>query len=401
VSAFKGITARTGQLRTSRLRGAIVGVQVAGSALLLIVSTLFVRAAQHAARVDPGYAVDNVISFSLNLGQLGYTPERARLVHETIRQRTLASPGVEGVGFVWPLPLLGRRQAPVLPLASPKREELGGIAMASVTPGVFATLGLRIIAGRSYTDADVAASGSNRPAVVSQSLAKQLTANGNAVGTPFRVGDQTYVVTGIAADARYTSLGAEHEAFVYMPPSAIGPEELSVIARTRGSSAQLERALPRWVHEIDPNIVVTTQHASERVAMELKPVRVASMVAGAAGMLAMFLALVGIYGVVSYAVSGQTRDIAVRQALGASRGRVVRMVLQQGSRPIVIALAVSTLAGLGLAQVIRKLLFGVSPLDPLTYLVVLTLLIGASAAAMYAPARRATRISPAVALRED
>jgi ABC-type antimicrobial peptide transport system permease subunit len=125
------------------------------------------------------------------------------------------------------------------------------------------------------------------------------------------------------------------------------------------------------------------------------------MIAGAVGALAMFLALVGIYGVVSYAVSQQTRDIAIRQALGATRRNVVQLVLRQGSRPVVIGIVSATVLALVVSQLIRKLLYGLSPLDPLAYFGVFALLMAAAALAMYAPARRATRINPATALRED
>jgi hypothetical protein len=324
-------------------------------------------------------------------------------MHQALRERIAAYPGVEAVGSVWPLPLLGRRQQNIHTLGGPREaaRELQGIPMASVTAGAFATLELKMIAGRAFTDADVRSAGTSFPAVVSQTLANSLASGGNAVGVPLRVDDRSYVVTGIAADARYTSLSAEREPFLYMPPVEIPLEDLSLIVRTRGSSAQLQRALPQWLDELDPNVVVNAQRLSERVSMELKPVRIASAIAAAAGMLAMLLALIGIYGVVSYAASQQTRDIAIRQALGATRAGVVQMVLRQGSQPVIIALVIATLAGLGVAQLMRRLLYGVSPLDPVTYVAVLTLLIGAAAAAMYAPARRATRISPAVALRND
>jgi ABC-type antimicrobial peptide transport system permease subunit len=174
-----------------------------------------------------------------------------------------------------------------------------------------------------------------------------------------------------------------------------------LMARTTGSTAQLERAFPQWVHEIDPAILVTPQRLADRMAYQLKPVRIASAVAGAVGALAMFLAIVGIYGVVSYAVSQQTRDIAIRQALGATRRNVVQLVVRQGSRPVLIGLVAATVLALGISQVIRGALYGVSPLDPLSYLSVCVLLAGSALLAMYAPARRALRISPATALRED
>ncbi|HJQ19648.1 MAG TPA: ABC transporter permease, partial [Gemmatimonadaceae bacterium] len=401
VSASKGaMQTRRGQVRTSRLRSAIVGVQIAGSALLLIVSTLFVRAARHAANVDPGYAVDNVVSFGLNLQQLGYSPSRTAATYEELRARIAASPGVDGVGLVWPLPMLGRRSESVQ--IPGKSQDVDNISMASASAGVFQAFALRFVDGRAYTDAEASASSDARPAVVSQAMAKLITPTGRAVGLQFQINHAPYVVVGVVADARYTSLGNEGEPFIFLPPMRSGrAEELRVLARTRGAPAQLERAVPQWVREMDPNIVVDAERLSSRMDLALKPVRIASMVAGAVGMLAMFLALVGIYGVVSYAVSLQTREIAIRQALGATRRTVLRLVMRQGSRPIVIGLVTATVLALGLSRVIRNLLFGVSPIDPLSYGAVIGLLLLAAAIAMVGPARRATRISPAAVLRED
>jgi predicted permease len=405
VSASKGaMSTRDGHVRTSRLRSTIVGVQIAGSALLLIVSALFVRAASHAALVDPGYTTENVVSFKLNLENLGYSRERQRATLALLREKIGATPGVEAQGLVWPLPLLGRRSEPVTRLSGNGEggAEIPDVAMASITPGVMDALRIRIIKGRNLTDAEAQGTGDQHAAIVSESLARLLVPDGNALGSAFRVSDRTYVVTGIAADTRYVSLGRDHETFVYMPAPQ-GPQEpmLNILARTSGSPSELERLVPRWAKEIDPSIVVETQRMSERVELELKPIKLASTIAAAIGTLAMFLALVGIYGVVSYAVSQQTRDIAIRQALGATRGSVMQLVLRQGSRPVVIGLAVATAIALGLAQLIRKLLYGISPLDPFAYAGVLVLLIAASLLAMYGPARRATRISPATALRED
>jgi predicted permease len=405
VSASKGaMTTRGGHVRTSRLRSSIVGVQIFGSALLLIVSALFVRAASHAALVDPGYTTDNVVSFKLNLEDLGYTRERQQVTLDQLRDRIAAEPGVAAQGYVWPLPLLGRMSQPVTRMAGngQGRAEIPDVAMAVMSPGLIDALQIHISKGRNLTDAEARGSGDQRAAVVSASLARQLVPDGDALGTAFKVDDRTYVVTGIAEDARYVSLGRDHEMFVYMPPTH-GPHEpaLNIIARTSGSTARLERLVTQWAKEMDPSIVVQTQRMSERVELELKPIKLASVIAASIGALAMFLALVGIYGVVSYAVSQQTRDIAIRQALGASRRSVVELVVRQGARPIVIGLAVATAVSLVLAQLIRTLLYGMSPLDPIAYVGVLALLLGASLLAMFGPARRATRISPAVALRED
>jgi len=187
---------------------------------------------------------------------------------------------------------------------------------------------------------------------------------------------------------------------VYLPGRAGRDENMRIVVRTNGPMAELERAVLQWAHEIDPAIVVDAQRMSERMALALAPARLASAVAGAMGALTMALALIGIYGVVSFAVSQRTRDIAVRLALGATERGVVRLVMGQGSPAVFIGLAVGVAGALGASQVIRSVLLGVSPLDPLAYLVTAALLLATSLVAIYAPARRAARVDPALTLRE-
>jgi predicted permease len=405
VAASRGAVqsrAARGHVRTSRLRSAIVAVQVAGSGLLLIASMLFVRAARHAASVDPGYAMQNVVSFGLNLTQLGYSSERIQATYEMLRERIAASPEVAAAGLLVPLPLLGRHSESVQMRQGGKDVRIDDVSLAIASSGALQTLDLPIVAGRAYTDAEARANGATSSVVVSEALAEVLVPSGSAVGSMLTINNRPFAVTGIAANTRYTSIAKDAERFIWMAPSALrSNDEMYLVARTRGRTAELERAFTRWVKEMDPNVVVRSEPLSARLDLAIKPVRIASAVAGAVGMLAMFLALVGIYGVVSYAVSQQTREIAIRQALGATRRAVVQSVMRQGSSPIVIGILTALALSLVVGRVIRALLLGVSPLDPVTYGGVIGLLLLASAAAMYAPARRAARISPAAALRED
>ena len=164
---------------------------------------------------------------------------------------------------------------------------------------------------------------------------------------------------------------------------------------------ELERAMPRWARELDPAIVVDGERLSERVALELTPARLTSAVAATMGALTMLLALVGIYGVVSYAVSQRTRDIAIRLALGATQHGVVRLMMRQGTRAVATGLVIGVAAALAVGQVLRGFLLGVSPLDPVAYVGMAGMLLIAALAAMYAPARRAARVDPALTLREE
>jgi predicted permease len=402
VSATKGgMSAGKRQIRPARLRGFVVGAQVAGSALLLIVAALFIRAASHAATVDPGYATENIVSFGFNMPQLGYSPDRMRATYQALRSRIAAVPGVESVALATPMPLLGRRSDTVEPepASAPKQSRVDNVAMASVSGSYLATMQIPLIAGRAFNDAEVPQDTiSDLPIVMSQSLATTLWGSQSALGKGIRMGSRRFVVVGIAADTRAVSLGATTP-FIYLP--AIRDTRLRIVARVRGSMVELERMVPGWTRELDPSLVVDGQRFSERMALELAPARLSSAVAATMGGLTMLLALVGIYGVVSYAVSQRTRDIAIRLALGSTQNGVVRLMMRQGSYAVVMGLVVGVAAAVGVAQVIRRFLLGVSPLDPIAYIGMAATLLIAALAAMYAPARRAARVNPALTLREE
>ena len=399
LSATKGGLARgAGPGRPSRLRSFLVGVQVAGSALLLIVASLFVRAVRYGATIDPGYATADVVAFSLNLSLLGYTPDRSAHVYRTLRERLTATPGVAAVAFASPLPLLGRRSDTVSPLDRPD-VTIDDVAMVTASGSYLETLRIPLLAGRSFHDGEIAA-GATDLVVVSHSLATLLWPNSPAVGKRLRMGNRRLTVVGVAADTRPVTLEATTP-FLYLSGRAGHDDNLRIVVRMNGQLASLERAVPVWAHEIDPAIVVGSERMSERVARSLAPARLASSVAASMGVLTTLLALIGIYGVVSFAVSQRTRDIAVRLALGATQRGVVGLMMREGSGPVLFGLGAGTLAALAASRMIRRVLLGVSPLDPGSYVAAVVLLLVTSLAAIYAPARRAARVNPARMLREE
>lgn len=404
VSAAKGgMSFGNRHIRPSRVRAFVVGAQVAGSALLLIVASLFIRAAARAATASPGYATDPIVSFGLNLSQLGYTNERARVIVETLRDRIAALPGVEAVALASHLPLLGRSTNPMRAdgAADSAKYRVDDGAFVSVSGSYLATMQIPMVSGRSFTDADVkAAGGGDKPVVISQALANRLWPGQPAVGKRMLAGSDRHLVTGVAADVQAVTLG-QNTPFAYVPAVAGEDQALRLVARVKGPMNQLEQLVPKWAHEIDRAIVVDGQRMSERVALEATPARLTSAVAATMGALAMLLALVGIYGVVSFAVMQHTREIAVRLALGSSERGVVKLMMRQGSMPVVIGLGVGLAASVVMGLVIKEFLLGVSPFDPVAYLTIGPLLLAAAFLAMYVPARRAARVDPAMPLRED
>jgi macrolide transport system ATP-binding/permease protein len=404
VSAFKGGGAASGsrsEMHPTRLRSVIVGVQVAGSALLLIVAALMVRAARHGSTLDPGYTINGIATFELNLTMLGYTPERARLAYDALLQRIAATPGVQAVSLASPLPLLGRRSDFIREAGAGDDAQIN-TTMVTATGSHFATLQIPLVAGRAFTDAEVAAAGvaGEQPLVISQSLANMIAPGASALGKRLTMGKVNYQVVGIAADGRTTSLSTATTPFIYVPAHPGRDRDLYVLARVAGPLAPLERLVPQLASAIDPTIVVKGQRLSERLALELMPARISSAIAGTMGALTLLLALIGIYGVVSFAVAQRTRDIAVRRALGATDRNVVRLMMRQGSRSVLIGLVVGSVIALGASQALRGVLLGVSPLDPISFGGAIIALLATAALAIYMPARRASRVDPARTLRE-
>jgi predicted permease len=397
------------RLRPSRIRSAVVGVQVAGSALLLILAALFTRAALKGSSIDPGYATRGVVSFQLNLEQLDYRGLRAWRVYTQLRDRLAATPGVEDAALVSRMPLLGRQSEgvepvdPRVPADAPRN--IRTYSLTDVSGRFFSTMQIAFAAGRAFTDDDIVNGIAGLPpAVISEALAKAfwpvLTPR-EVVGQRVRCGRQEYVITGIARNVRYLSFADPATPFLYRGVRPTVTTDLRLIARVRGSMSLIERELPRWAEQLDPAVVAESERFTQRVEMELLPARLSSQIAGAMGVLALTLAIVGIYGVVDYAVSQRGREIGIRLALGATRVGVVGLMMRQSARPVVVGLAAGTAASVGVSFIVRQLLLGISPLDPLAYIGMLAILACAAAAASFVPSRRAAGIDPARTLRED
>jgi predicted permease len=399
VSAFKGVTmVGRHHIRPSRIRSVVIGVQVAGSAMLLVMSALFVRGALRATRVDPGYATHNVVSFSLNLAQLGYDSARADGLYRELMDRIARTPGVEGVGITARMPLLARTTETIqLERGAGAATNLHTVNVATVSGSYFKTMGMRILRGAPF-DSSSRGDG-DLSAVISASMASQLWAGVDPIGKRFKAASRWYRISGIASDASAVSLARNDDPTAYLAvPSMLGN---LIVVRTSSSSAPLMLAVPEWVHALDPQVLVQSERFEDRIATVLSPARIMAGATAALGGLALSLAAIGVAGVVSFGLGQRRREVAVRLAMGATGRQVVTLMMRQAATPIVAG----TLAGLAIAgvigQLVRRALFGVSPLDPSAFAGMTLVLMASAALATYLPARRAGRISPAATLRED
>jgi len=391
--------------RRSRLRNALVIVQVALSLVLLVCAGLVVRSLQVAQRTRPGFTPENAVTLSFDLGLQGYTEEKGRAFQRQILERAQSLPGVRSVALVSTLPLSldysyssiyveGQSITPStnLPVAIPNE----------ISPNYFRTMEIPL-RGRDFSDHDDKEQ--SRVAIVNETFARRFFPGRDAIGGRFNHGgpDKPYwEIIGVAADGKYNSLGENAKPAFYRPLLRNYSTNATLVARIFGGSQSAINGLRSELLNLDPTLpVYNVETLSEHMSLPLFPFRMAAIVLGSFGVLAIVLAAIGIYGVMSYVVAGRTREVGVRMALGAARGDVLFLIMRQGMSLALIGLGFGLLIAFGAAQLLVKVLFGVSPADPLTFAGVSLLLALVAGLACYVPARRATKVDPLVALRYE
>ncbi len=395
----------------SRVRGALVISEMALAVTLLIGAGLLINSFIRLQHVDPGFRPGEALTFRLALSESAYADEarRAQFFARLLdRLRTL--PGVRSAGAVVGLPLTGREidlsfDVEGRPPAEPGRKP--SMEMRVATPDYFATLGIPLKRGRMFTDADAAES--PQVAVLSESAARRFFPHEDPIGKRIVLGwhrdkkpNAGGEVVGIVGDVKDLGLDEEAPPEIYLPHQQLGVGSMDVVLRSDVPPLSLARAVEQSVHQLDPNVPVSSLRTVQQlVAESISQPRFYVVLLGSFAGLALVLAVVGIFGVMSYAVTQQTREIGIRIALGADRSAVVRMVLQHAMVLAGTGLAIGLVAALALARTLASMLFDLSPNDPLTFAAVLTALTLVALVASYIPARRATRVDPVVALRAE
>lgn len=398
-TAIKGVASTVlERARPGRLRLVVIGIQIAGSTCLVISAAVLLRSALRQAALDPGYEPAGVVSISLNLPQLGYDAARSRAFYEDLEGRLAAMPGVEAVALAEMLPLLSRHGEPARPLDGEERSIQGDWNVVSA--GYLPLMKIPLLSGRVFADAEVTGQG-ERPALLSRRFAEALWPGQDPVGRLFEANKVKYRVTGVAADVYHVSLTDRPGYFGYlaMPPG--DPRGMQFVLRLRGDVGAIVTAVKQVASQLDPSIVVRSQALTERMELALLPARISSLVASALGGLALLLALVGVYGVVAYGVSERRQEIAVRLALGAARGQVVRRMMRIGLPAAAVGLLVGVLLAVGVSQVLRSLIADIPVFDALPFAAATLVLSLIVAVAIWLPARAAAEVQPASALRVE
>jgi len=393
-----------------RLRRALVGAEVALALLLLVGAGLTLRTFRHLGTLYPGFEVQGMALTSLALPGRGYPegPDAARFYSRLV-ERIAALPGVTAAGAANVVPLCGCNQTSGFSvIGAPPYPPGEGPEMdwRIITPGYLSALRVALVRGRDITSAD----GRDAPAVaiVNETLSRRWFPDGGALGRRlYADGDTTrpIEVVGIVGDVRHEGLTRQAPPEMYLPAAQFPVWEMTVVARVAGgerAAAALLPALRAAVLEIDPNQPVYDQQTMENLlAFSMLQYHFSLRLLAALGVIALVLAGVGIYGVIAQLVAERTREIGIRIALGGDQRSVQRLVVRQGMMPAAIGIGVGLVLAPALTLLVRGMLVGISPTDPLTFATVVVLLLGVALAACLLPARRAARVDPMVALRAE
>ncbi len=390
------------------LRKLLVASQVAVSTLLLVVAGLFVRSMWAAQGTDPGFGAQPTAILNYVTSSARYTPDEARRFQEELRDRVAALPGVQRVGAIdnMPLNLLNQQGISVNAdgVQPPPGRDSWSFDFARADPGFFQVAGIPMVEGREFTDLDDAAS--TPVAIVNQALVDVLFPGRSAIGEQLRGtranGSGAYEIVGVARTTKVRTLGEPPRPMVYVPFAQDFSGGMNLLATTEGSSRELSMAMLRTARELDPDLRVFESKTMERhLGTLLFPRQASAWFMGVFAGLAMLLASIGLYGVVSYSVAQRSREVAIRTSLGADPGGLVRLLMRGGMRLVAVGAAVGLVLSLVAQRALQGLLTGVGGFDPLAFLLVPAVFLLVAMTATLVPAVRACRASPVTALRAE
>ena len=395
-----------GFVRRSRLHGSFVVGQVTVSLVLLILAGLLLRSLGAAGDFEPGFDASNVVVSAIDLRRNGYETQAAGHFYQQLFERLNVLPGARSAAFSSSVPFGGgsdRQQFQIAGHEPPEGQQGFAIGFNMVTPGYFQTMGIDLRRGRDFERSD-GAPGARGVIVINETMSARYWGAENPVGRFIALtGGPELEIVGVVADSNYLSLGEDPVPFVF---SALGgpasPMSLNVLVRSEGDPTAMIPVLRRSVEALDPNVGITDPVTYEQLRERpLFANRAMAMASTSFGLLALALAAIGIYGIVSYAVLQRTHEIGIRMALGAHRLDIFRMILGQGMFYTGVGLVLGLAAAAGSTRLVASLLFGVGSRDPLTFAAITALLLVVSLTAIYMPAYRATRVDPMHSLRHE
>ncbi len=377
--------------------------QVAFSLVALITAGLCLRSIQHAYSIDPGFETRKLALIITNPGQAGYDQARSEQFYREARERVSRVPGIVSMSWASNLPFWASPSRSILIEGQEQRGKANPImtVVNTVDLDYFRTLGIPITEGRDFSGYDRA--GSVPVAIINETMAARFWPHQNPIGKRFEFSGDTFfrVIAGVAKTANYQSLGEAPQICVYIPLRQNFAAGMVLYARTEADPSTALSALQRELRGIDPQIPIEDVRTGRKVIDQaLWGAKLGAGLLSIFGFLALGLASIGLYGMMAYSVSQRRREIGLRMALGAEQSGVLALVLRQGMQLVAIGVAVGIAVSLLADRALSTLLFGVSPLDPVSLGTASLVLLLVALAACYLPARRASRVDPLLALRD-
>ncbi len=388
---------------SQRLRRLLVVAEVALSLVLLVGAGLMIKSFVRLSKVETGFDSQNTLTAQINLPQSRYDDgQQQAAFFRQVLERIEALPGVESVGAVLPLPFTGDSLFSFIVEGHPT-DDMPSANYYAVSPNYFGAMGIPLLKGRFFTEADLAES--PRVAIINETMARRYFPDEDPIGKRMNITNGPPAlreIVGVVGDVKQYGLDTQSPAQMYEPYLQRPWSGMTLVVRAASEPTGLTSAVRREVLAVDKEQpIARAQTMEEIIADSVAPRRFSVILLAAFAAVALTLAAVGIYGVMSYLISQRTHEIGVRLALGARRRDVLRLVVGQGMRLVLLGVGIGMLAAFALTRLMESLLFGVNPTDPLTYIVVALMLTTSALLACYVPARRATKLDPLVALRNE
>ncbi|MGA2182247.1 MAG: ABC transporter permease [Bryobacteraceae bacterium] len=415
-----------------RLGKVLIAGQAALSLALLVGAGLFIRTLRNLEAVDLGFQRENVVLIDADASSLGYKGHRLRTFYDQLLERTRHLPNVRSAGLAGMTPMGGYAMSRSFSAEGyqPHPGERLVAYSNPVTEGYFTALGIPLLLGRDFLPQDEpavtprdslfaalgrmggggndTAANASRVCIINESLARRLFGGANPVGRHLSFDDPytteaAIEIVGVVKDVRHGAVRyADEIGTIYVPSWSHGAEARYLAVRIAGKAAPTIAAIQRQLRDMDPNVpLLGSDRLEDNVSADFRHERMIAYLCGCFGALALTLSAVGLYGVMAYAVAQRTREVGIRMALGARRFDVIRMIVREALVPVLFGIAIGIVGALAANRVVASLLFGVAPRDPLSFVLAVSAMLGVALLAAAIPARRASRVEPAIALRYE
>jgi predicted permease len=403
-SVMEKDSAGAGQQTRGRLQGPIVAVQVALSMVLVITTALLIRGLYVVQTAELGFDYRRLTVANVDLSGFGYDENRAAELQRQWIERVTALPGVEEVAQALITPLGGGLRR--MTLRGPGQEESVMTTMNTVSANYFSVAGIPVVRGQTFSEAEVR-SAVNTAVIVTESTARRFWPGQDPVGQFLVVpripagGEDNLQVVGVAADVQVQRIGESDTSYIYLPAITQSQAELQLLIRSPLDAAELGRSIGTIVRDLDPDLLARVSPLEENIEFWRRLSRLAVSISLGLGGLALVLASIGVFGVISSVVGRRIREIGIRLALGADKRDVLQLILRKSLRPVAIGVVVGIVACIFVARAMSAMLFGVSTFDPYALVGASVLVMGAAIAASIVPARRAMSVDPMTTLRYE